>query len=40
MKSNSSANKLKAEHAKADAAYTELCTVRTELILPSTESET
>lgn len=36
----SSPNKLNAEQAKADAAVTELCMVRTELILPATESET
>ena len=40
MKCISSPNKSNAEHAKADAAFAELCTVRTELILPATESET
>lgn len=40
MKRISSPNKLNAEQAKADAAVTELCTGRTELILPATESET
>jgi len=35
----SSPYKLNAEHAKADAAFTALRTVRAELILPATESE-
>lgn len=36
----SSPNKLNAEHAKADAAFTELRALRPELISPAPESET